>query len=159
MVEPDGRKHERERERDREHEYHSVLIYDGECPLCSAAATAMRRLPGVGAISWYDEPAQTFLEAQFETVPFALVFVDSEEGRVYAGRAAASELCERAGLPVLIQDLVGENYESIADAIGTAVGQERDPDPYHDTYPLADAASERFDALARNAESTAVLTR
>ncbi|MCL7417028.1 MAG: DUF393 domain-containing protein [Halalkalicoccus sp.] len=146
MVDPDDR------------EYHSVLIYDGECPLCSAAATAMRRLPGVGAVSWYDDPAQTFLAAQFEEVPFALVFVDSREERVYAGRAAASELCERAGLPVLIRDLVGENYEGIADAIGTAVSQGRDPDPYHDSYPLADEAAERFGALSRTAESTAVVT-
>jgi predicted DCC family thiol-disulfide oxidoreductase YuxK len=139
-------------------EYHGVLIYDGECPLCSAAATALRRLPGVGAISWYDDPAQEFLAAQFEEVPFALVFVDSEEGRVYAGRAAASELCERAGLPVLVQDIIGENYEEIADAIGTVVGQDRDPDPYHDRYPLTAGAGKRFEALSREAESTAVVT-
>ncbi|KYH27802.1 hypothetical protein HAPAU_04730 [Halalkalicoccus paucihalophilus] len=139
-------------------EYHGVLIYDGECPLCSAAATALRRLPGVGAIPWYDDPAQEFLAAQFEEVPFALVFVDSEEGRVYAGRAAASELCERASLPVLVQDIVGENYEEIADAIGTVVGQDRDPDPYHDRYPLTAGAGKRFEALSREAESTAVVT-
>ncbi|MDL5362017.1 DCC1-like thiol-disulfide oxidoreductase family protein [Halalkalicoccus sp. NIPERK01] len=145
MAEPDDREH------------HSVLIYDGECPLCSAAATAMRRLPGVGAVSWYDDPAQGFLAAQFEEVPFALVFVDSREERVYAGRAAANELCERAGVPVLVRDLVGENYEGIADAIETVVGQDRDPDPYHDSYPLAERASERFEALSRAAESTAVV--
>lgn len=141
-----------------DHEYHSVLIYDGECPLCSAAATAMRRLPGVGAVSWYDELSQEFLAAQFETVPFALVFVDSREERVYAGRAAASELCERAGLPVLVQDLVGENYEGIADAIQRVVGQDREPDPYHATYPLTEDASKEFGALSNVAESTAVVT-
>lgn len=134
-------------------EYHGVLIYDGECPFCSAAASALRRVRGVGAIPWYDDPAQEFLKAQFEEVPFALVFVDHDEGRVYAGRAAASELCERAGLPVLVQDIVGENYESIADAIGTVVGQDREVDPYHDTYPLSDAAEERYPALAANAGS------
>lgn len=138
--------------------YHGVLIYDGECPFCSAAASALRRVHGVGAIPWYDEPAQELLAAQFEEVPFALVFVDNDEGRVYAGRAAASELCERAGLPVLVRDIVGENYESIADAINTVVGGERDPDPYHDTYPLAPEAAERFEALAAAADSTHVVT-
>ncbi|WP_122090507.1 thiol-disulfide oxidoreductase DCC family protein [Halalkalicoccus subterraneus] len=133
--------------------YHGVLIYDGECPFCSAAASALRRVRGVGAIPWYDEPAQDFLAAQFEAVPFALVFVDSDEKRVYAGRAAANELCERAGLPVLIQDIVGENYESIADAIGTVVGRDRDVDPYHDTYPLAEAAKDRYPALSAGAKS------
>lgn len=139
-------------------EHHGVLIYDGECPLCSAASSALRRIPGVGAIPWYDDPAQEFLAAQFDEVPFALVFVDNEEERVYAGRAAARELCERAGLPVLVQDIVGENYESIADAIGTVVGQDRDPDPYHDSYPLTAEAGKRFEALSREAESTAVVT-
>lgn len=133
--------------------YHGVLIYDGECPFCSAAASALRRIRGVGAIPWYDDPAQKFLDAQFEEIPFALVFVDSEEGRVYAGRTAASELCDRAGLPVLVQDIVGQNYESIADAIGSVAGSDRDPDPYHDTYPLAPQANERFEALAEGASS------
>lgn len=137
--------------------YHGVLIYDGKCPFCSAASTALRRVRGVGAIAWNDEPAQAFLEAQFEEVPFALVLVDSEEERVYAGRAAASELCDRAGMPVLIGDIVGENYESIADAIrSTAAGGDRDPDPYHDAYPLAPAAEERFAALAAAADGTAL---
>lgn len=134
-------------------EYHGVLIYDGECPFCSAAASALRRIRGVGAIPWYDEPAQEFLAAQFEEVPFALVFVDYEEERVYAGRAAASELCERAGLPVLVQDIVGENYESIADAIGTVVGQDRDPDPYHDTYLLSTDAKGQYPSISANAGS------
>lgn len=133
--------------------YQGVLIYDGECPFCSAAASALRRVRGVGAIPWYDDPAQEFLEAQFEDVPFALVFVDGEEGRVYAGRAAASELCDRAGLPVLVQDIVRDNYESIADAIGSVAGGDRDPDPYHATYPLSPEASERFEALAEGAGS------
>jgi hypothetical protein len=29
----------------------AVLIFDGECPLCSAAATARRRLPEVGVVA------------------------------------------------------------------------------------------------------------
>jgi predicted DCC family thiol-disulfide oxidoreductase YuxK len=132
--------------------YDGVLIYDGECPLCSAAATALRRLRTVGAVSWYDDAAQAFLEAQFGERPFALMFVDREAETVHAGRAAASELCERAGLPVLVGDVVGENYESIADAVRTVAGLDRSPDPYHDTYPLADEAVERFDALAEAAD-------
>lgn len=139
--------------------YQGVLIYDGECPFCSAASTALRHVRGVGAIPWSDEPAQAFLEAQFEEIPFALVLVDREEGRVYAGRTAASELCDRAGMPVLVGDIVGENYESIADAIQATVGGDRDPDPYHDTYPLAPAAADRFPALASAADSTTVVAR
>ncbi|MFB6103061.1 MAG: DUF393 domain-containing protein [Haloplanus sp.] len=135
-------------------DYHAVLIYDGDCPFCSAASSALRRLDGVGVVPWEDEAAQSFLEAQFGEVPFALVFVDPREETVYVGREAASELCDRAGLPVLVRDIVGDNYESIADAIRTVTGADGDVDAYHDTVPLAADALNRFPALAANAAST-----
>ncbi len=134
-------------------EYHAVLVFDGDCPFCSAAASALRRVRGVGAIPWGDDAAQSFLDAQFDETPFALVFAEREEGRVYVGRDAARELCERAGMPTLVGDIVGDNYESIADAIRTVTGVAGDPDPYHGVYPMAEAARERFDSLAANAGS------
>lgn len=140
-------------------DYHAVLVYDGECPFCSAAASALRRVEGVGAIAWEDDPAQSFLEAQFGETPFALVFADSSEERVYVGREAARELCERAGLPVLIQDVVEDNYESIADAVRTVPGVDGEPDPYHGAYPMAEAAREAFEELAANAWHTAKVGR
>lgn len=82
-------------------------------------------------------------------MPFALVLADAAEGRVYIGREAARELCERAGLPVL----VGENYESLADAVVTDT--DADPDPHHGSYPLAGATRERFPDLAAAAEAPA----
>jgi predicted DCC family thiol-disulfide oxidoreductase YuxK len=128
-------------------EYDAVLVYDGECPYCSVAATALKRLPGVGAISWYDEAAQSVLEAQFGETPFAMFLVDRRRGRVYAGRAAAEELAERAGTPGVVSGLVREHYDRVARAVGVASGRGRDPDDYHRTYVLADAAADRFDAL------------
>jgi len=136
-------------------DYHGVLVYDGECPFCSAAASALRRVDDVGAIEWEDDPAQAFLEAQFGETPFALVFADRREERVYVGREAARELCDRAGMPVLVQDIVGDNYESLADAIRTVSGVDGDPDPYHGEYPMADSANEAFEELADNAWHTA----
>ncbi|UPV73679.1 DUF393 domain-containing protein [Halorussus limi] len=140
-------------------DYHGVLIYDGECPFCSAAASALRRVEGVGAIEWEDEPAQAFLAAQFGETPFALVFADSREGRVYVGREAARELCDRAGMPVLVQDIVGDNYESLADAIRSVTGVEGEPDPYHGEFPLAEEARDAFGELAANAWHTAKVSR
>lgn len=140
-------------------DYHAVLVYDGECPFCSAAATALRRVEGVGAIAWDAESAQAFLDAQFGETPFALVFADAREERVYVGRDAARELCERAGMPVLVQDVVGNNYESIADAIRTVSGVEGDPDPYHGEYPMAPDGRAVFEELAENAWHTAKVGR
>ncbi|MEF8819992.1 MAG: DCC1-like thiol-disulfide oxidoreductase family protein [Haloferacaceae archaeon] len=129
--------------------YDAVLIYDGDCPYCSVAAAALRRAEGVGAVPWTGDAAQSFLTAQFdrEEAPFAMFLVDERRRRVYAGRAAAEELAERAGAPTLVGSLVRENYETIASVVGLASGRERDPADYHAIYPLDDAARERFGAL------------
>ncbi|AUX08462.1 hypothetical protein AArcSl_0818 [Halalkaliarchaeum desulfuricum] len=129
-------------------EIRTVLIYDGECPYCSIAATAVRRLEDVAVVSWYDDAAQEFLTAQFGEAPFAMVLVDADERRVYAGRKAARELADRAGTPKLVGSLVRDNYERIASAIGRASGRDREAAPYHEEYPLEEAAAQRFDALA-----------
>lgn len=134
----------------------AVVVYDGDCPFCDAVATALRRLPDAGAVQWDAEPAQAFLSAQFDEVPYATFLVDADEGRVYAGRAAAREVCERAGMPVLLQDVVGDNYERLSDAVRSVAGLDRDPDPYHEGYPLADEARERVPALAAAARNPGV---
>lgn len=127
--------------------YDTVLVYDGECPYCSIAARALERLDDVGAISWYDDAAQAFLDAQFGEVPFAMFLVDERRRRVYAGRSAAEELAERAGTPGIVGSLVRDNYDRIARAVGVASGRGRDPDDYHESYPLDADAAALFDRL------------
>ena len=129
-------------------DYDAVLIYDGECPYCSVAARALEALDTVGAISWYDDDAAAFLEAQFGETPFAMFLVDRRRERVYAGRSAAEELADRAGTPGIVGSLVRENYGRIAKVVGLASGRGRDPDDYHDIYPLGDDAAAVFERLA-----------
>ena len=131
--------------------YGSVLIYDGECPYCSVAAKALEQVEDIGAISWYEESAQSFLAAQFDDPPFAMVLVDQPAAQVFAGRAAAEELAGRAGLPDLVGSLVRENYEKIARVVGLASGRGREPADVHERYALTDDARDRFDTLAMNA--------
>jgi len=124
-----------------------VLIFDGDCPYCSVAAVALRRLDGVAAVPWEADPVGPFLDAQFGSRPFAMVLVDPGERRVYAGRSAAEELAERAGTPGIVGGLVRDNYDKIAGVVGTLSGRGRDPDDVHETYELTDAASDLVDDL------------
>jgi hypothetical protein len=124
-----------------------VLVYDGDCPYCSVAAVALRRLDGVAAVSWYADPVGGFLDAQFGERPFAMVFVDPAERMVYAGRNAARELAERAGTPGIIGSLVGDNYDRIAATVGRLSGRDRDLADHHGTYPLRAAAAALVDDL------------
>jgi len=134
-------------------EYDGVLIYDGDCPFCSAASSALRRADNVGAVAHGDDAATAFLDAQFDDAPFALVFADRQTECVYVGRDAARELCDRAGVPVLVQDVVGENYETVADAVRTVVGADRNPDPFHGTYEFSAGAAETYGPLESAAGS------
>lgn len=127
--------------------YTSVLIYDGECPYCSIAARALQAVDDLGAISWYDDAAQSFLEAQFDATPFAMVLVDTKTDTVYAGRAAAEELADRAKMPGIVSSLVRDNYNTIAKVVGAASGRGRDPDDVHEQYRLTDAGKAVFDDL------------
>ncbi|MEF8813928.1 MAG: DUF393 domain-containing protein [Halovenus sp.] len=124
-----------------------VLIYDGDCPYCSVAAVALKRIEGIVAVSWYADPVGPFLSAQFGAKPFAMVLVDPEESQVYAGRSAAKELTDRAGTPGIVGSLVRDNYEHIAGVVGLLSGRGRDPDDYHDTYELTPEAAAHVDAL------------
>jgi len=135
----------------------SVLIYDGECPYCSIAAVALKRLDDVVAVSWYDDPVEEFLDAQFGERPFAMILVDPDEGRVYAGRSAVEELADRAGTPGIVGSLVRDNYERIASAVGTLSGRGRDPADFHDTYPLEEAAAGFLPALRAAGEADAAV--
>ena len=129
-----------------------VLIFDGDCPYCSVAALALRRLDGVVAVPWAADPVGPFLDAQFGSRPFAMVLVDPTERRVYAGRSAAEELADRAGTPGIVGGLVRDNYDRIADVVGTLSGRTRDPADFHDTYRLDDEAGEMVGSLRAAAD-------
>jgi hypothetical protein len=60
---------------------------------------------------------------------------------------------------VLVQDIAGDSYESLADAIRTVTGVEGEQDPYHGEYPLAEEARAVFEDLAANAWHTAKVSR
>ena len=124
-----------------------VLIFDGDCPYCSVAAIALRRLEGVVAVPWEADPVGPFLDAQFGSRPFAMVLIDPVERRVYAGRSAAEELADRAGTPGIVGGLVRDNYDRIADVVGKLSGRGRDPADVHEIYRLTDAASDLVDDL------------
>ncbi|WP_066416552.1 hypothetical protein [Halorubrum aethiopicum] len=124
-----------------------VLIFDGDCPYCSIAAVALRRLDDVEAVPWEADPVGPFLDAQFGARPFAMVLVDPDERRVYAGRSAAEELAERAGTPGIVGGLVRDNYDRIAGVVGALSGRDRDPDDFHDEYDLTDEAAGLVETL------------
>lgn len=132
-------------------QFGSVLLYDGECPFCSTATRALRHLNEIGVISWDHPTAQSFLTAQFGETPFALMLVDGEANQIWAGRTAAQELSARAGMPALVEGLVEESYDGVAEAVRRASGVDRDPDPFHGTYEITRSARDEFQALVRDA--------
>lgn len=139
---------------DEPHQFGSVLLYDGDCAFCSAASRALRHLDEIGVVPWNHPTAQSFLVTQFGEAPFALMLVDREAETIWAGRAAAQELCARAGMPSLVEDIVAESYDEVADAVRSVSGLDRDPDPIHGTFDLTQAATEEYPSLLSVASDT-----
>jgi hypothetical protein len=131
----------------------SVLVYDGDCLYCSTAAKALRRVGDVGSIPWEHEAAQRFLEDQFGEVPFAMFLLDLDAEVVYAGRSAAKELADRAGMPTLASDIVSAEYDTISKVVGVASRREREPDDYHSVYDLRERARGSAEELTDSAGS------
>lgn len=134
-------------------DYDSVLIYDGDCPYCSITGKAIRRLDDIGIVPWQEDESKEFLRAQFGSVPFAMFLVDARGNKIYAGKAAARELSERAGLPRLVNEIVEGEYENIASVVGLASGRTRDVDNYHGVYTISESALKEFDSLSNRAEN------
>lgn len=128
-------------------EYDSVVLYDADCPYCSAATKALRRVDDLGAVSWDEPAAQSFLQAQFGATPFAVVLVDADTERVYVGKAAARELADRAGLPDLVSDLVESEFDRLEAVVEKLGGHDRSPDDVHGEYDLTADARETVDEL------------
>ncbi|MEF8786911.1 MAG: DUF393 domain-containing protein [Haloarculaceae archaeon] len=128
-------------------EYEAVVLYDADCPYCSAATKALRRVDSLGAVSWDEPAAQSFLEAQFGKTPFAVILVDASEGTVYAGKTAASELASRAGLPELVSDIVEDEFDRIEAVVDKLGGHDVDSDDFHGEFELSDAGRAAFDDL------------
>ena len=134
-------------------DYNAVVLYDADCPYCSAATKALRQIDGLGAVSWGEEVAQSFLESQFGETPFAITLVDGAENRVYVGRDAAKELATRAGLPDMVSDLVGTEFDWIESAVETLGGHEEQSDDWHGVYELSNEGEIALDHLQYNAWS------
>lgn len=132
---------------DRPVEYDAVVLYDADCPYCSAATRALRRVDGLGAVGWDEPAARSFLEAQFGEAPFAVVLVDAPRGTVHVGKDAARELAGRAGLPDLVGDVVADEFDRIEAAVDRLGGRDRSADDMHGEYELTDRAREAFDDL------------
>jgi len=125
----------------------SVLVHDGDCVYCSAAARALRRLGDVGTVPWIHEVDQEFLEEQFGEVPFVMFPVGPNAGVVYGGRSAAKELADGAGVPSLASDLASAEYDTISKVVGVASRRERQPDDYHSAYDTHDGLNAEVEAL------------
>ncbi len=128
-----------------------VVIFDGDCPVCSRTAGVIRRMDDVGIISWGDERAQAFLDAEFDDIPFSLVFADIEGETIYIGEAAARVLSERAGVPSMVSTFLEDHYHTMATALQRTVGSGVDPDPVGGRFELT--ARKAYESMASRAVS------
>jgi hypothetical protein len=122
----------------------AVLLYDGSRPAFRAVADAATRCTDLRAVPLSTAAAGQFLDAQFDSRPFAFVLIEGES--VHAGGATVERVLERRGLGGPVSALARRAYGPLSGPVGRLVhGQE--PADLDGTQPLRDAARDPADRL------------
>lgn len=131
----------------------AVLLFDGHCQFCSRAAAIAQRTARTEIVPLEHEASQTFLSAQFDSIPFSLVLADFEHQKVHVGRNAARKISDRAGLPSFAAGAIETNYESLAQLTRETSDAKPDFDLVHETVDMTENAFNQFDNLLAAADS------
>jgi transcription antitermination factor NusA-like protein len=128
----------------------TVLIHDGSCVYCAAAADLVTHIDDdVGVIEWSSDVVQEFLTEQFESTPFSMGLVDLKKKTVYLGQEAMSQLVQRAGVSQRIADRLSRDYAEVAPDVSRATNK-RQPSTFHGKFNITsedalDAANELWE--------------
>lgn len=126
-----------------------ILIFDGECPYCNLASETVQSINDeVMVIDWQDDVVQEFLELQFDTTPFSMVFADLEDSEVTVGDAAAGRVADNSKVTKPMSSLVLDNYDKISSVVSFLSQRDRSTDEeYYGTYELDEAAEQKLEEL------------
>lgn len=124
-----------------------IVIYDGECAVCSTVASILTDHPDIDLVGWHNPHVQEFLRIQFDTPPFTLLVVDPTTQTIHTGDCAVETLAERIDLPRPARAVLGGRYETLAGATQQISGSDRSLSSQHVSVPLAESAASRIDSL------------
>ena len=72
-------------------------MFDGGCPYCGMASGTVEKLNSdLKIVNWHDKASQSFLEAQFNSTPFSMVFVDYDRSKVLVGDTVADKVASKS---------------------------------------------------------------
>jgi hypothetical protein len=125
------------------------LVYDGRTPWLRAAAAALGRGTDLVPVRWESAPVQAFLDAQFNSRPFAFVLVEGDS--VHVGSETVGRVLERYGLCDRTVALFERAYPVVSGPFGRAV-HGREPAALDGTFELTDRARRHVDRLRRSYE-------
>lgn len=126
-----------------------ILIFDGECPYCSLASETVQSINDeVMVVDWQNDVVQEFLELQFDTTPFSMVFVDLEKSEVTVGNTAAGKVADNSKVTKPMSSLVSDNYDKISSVVSFLSQRDRSTDEeYYGTYELDEEAEQKLEEL------------
>jgi hypothetical protein len=125
----------------------SLLVYDGSNSVFRAAAeAATRRVDGIVAVRWGADPIQAFLEAQFDSRPFAFILVEGDS--VHVGTETVGRVLSRMGLAAPLVAGLKRAYAAGGGPFGRLVHGRTVAD-LDGTFPLSAAAAAHLTDLRR----------
>lgn len=104
-----------------------IVIYDGECTYCTMASLTVEKLDeDIGIKDWNSDFSQSFLEAQFDSFPFSVFFVDREEEKIWVGDSAIDMIAGQSNYTNPTRSIVADNYRCISSTISKLSGRDRE---------------------------------
>lgn len=119
-----------------------IVIYDGECLYCGLACRMVQKLEeDIEIVDWNSEFSQSFLDAQFDSIPFSIFFIDTSKNKLWVGDDAIRMIESQSEYTEPGESLFSENYKFISSAVSKLSGRDRDIDrDYSGTYELTEDA-------------------
>lgn len=127
-----------------------IVVFDGECSYCTMASETVQVINNdITVIDWQNKIVQSFLELQFDSTPFSMIFIDLDREEVLVGDTAADRIASNSKFTKPVSSLVSTNYGEISSAVSFLSRRNRSTDEeYYGTYDLDEEAKEEIKQLS-----------
>lgn len=126
-----------------------IVVFDRECSYCTLASQTVQTInDDIKVIDWQNEVVQDFLELQFDSTPFSMIFIDVDKEEVLVGDVAADRIASNSKLTKAASSLASNNYDEISSVVSFLSQRDRETDEKnYGTYDLRDGAKEKIETL------------
>jgi predicted DCC family thiol-disulfide oxidoreductase YuxK len=127
-----------------------IVVFDGECRYCTMTSKTVQTINNdITVIDWQNNIVQEFLEIQFDSTPFSMIFIDIDREEVLVGDSAADRIASNSKVTKSVSSFISTNYDEISSTVRFLSRRNRSTDEeYYGTYDLDEEAKQKIKQLS-----------